>query len=97
MLAVGGIETHDDTVCVLRIKTGSLITSTSWEPIGSLPVGNLFNSAVIGLGNQIIVYGGGLYSKSDYDSAYSRMTQVSVYMYIGTVHTSLTAPNHSNS
>ena len=95
VLAVGGIQTHHDTVSVLRSKTGSLITSTSWEPIGSLPVGNLFNSAAIGLGNQIIVYGGGVYSKSNYDI--SGITHLSTHMYVGTVHTSLTAPNHSNS
>ena len=95
VLAVGGIQTHNDTVCVLRSKTGSLITSTSWEPIGSLPAGNLFNSAVIGLDNQIIVYGGGLYSKSNYDII--ERTRLSTHMYVGTVRTSLTAPNHSNS
>ena len=96
VLAVGGIQTHNDTVCVLRSKTGSMITSTSWEPIGSLPVGNLFNSAVIGLDNQIIVYGGGLYSKSNYN-IFFETTHLSTHMYVGTVHTSLTAPNHSNS
>ena len=92
VLAVGGIETHDDTVCVLRSKTGSVITSTSWEPISSLPVGNLFNSAVIGLDNQIIVCGG---SKSNHDII--ERTHSSTHMYVGTVHISLTAPNHSNS
>ena len=92
VLAVGGIETHDDTVCVLRSKTGSVITSTSWEPISSLPVGNLFNSAVIGLDNQIIVCGG---SKSNHDII--ERTHSSTHMYVGTVRISLTAPNHSNS
>lgn len=95
VLAVGGIQTHDDTVCVLRVKTGSQITSSSWEPIGSLPVGNLFNSAVIGLGNRIIVYGGGIFSKSNH--VIPEVTHLSTHMYVGTLHTSLTAPNHLNS
>ena len=37
LLAVGGHAKHD-TVCILkREKTGSMITSTSWESIGTLP------------------------------------------------------------
>ena len=95
VLAVGGVQAHHDTLCVLRIKTGSLITSTSWEPIGSLPVSNLFNSAVIGIGNQIIVFGGGIYNKSNNDIL--EVIHSSTRLYVATLHTSLTAPNHSNS
>ena len=48
-----------DTVCVLkREKAGSVITSTSWESIGTLPKVHRATSAV-SLGNQIIVIGGG--------------------------------------
>ena len=57
LLAVGGYEERD-TVCVLkREKAGSMITSTSWESIGTLPKVQIFTSAV-SLGNQIIVIGG---------------------------------------
>ena len=57
LLAVGGDVEHD-TVCVLKIeKAGSVITSTSWESIGTLPKVHYGTSAV-SLGNQIIVIGG---------------------------------------
>ena len=57
LLAVGGDGVHD-TVCVLKSeKAGSMITSTSWESIGTLPQVHLATSAV-SLGNQIIVIGG---------------------------------------
>ena len=57
LLAVGGTAEHD-TVCVLKgEKAGSVITSTSWESIGTLPKVHRFTSAV-SLGNQIIVVGG---------------------------------------
>ena len=58
LLAVGGDAEHD-TLCVLKIeKAGSVITSTSWESIGTLPKVHRSTSAV-SLGNQIIVIGGG--------------------------------------
>ena len=57
LLAVGGDGEHD-TVCILkREKAGSMITSTSWESIGTLPKVHEGTSA-ISLGNQIIVIGG---------------------------------------
>ena len=57
LLAVGGDGVHD-TVCVLKSeKAGSIITSTTWEPIGTLPKVHSWTSAV-SLGNQIIVIGG---------------------------------------
>ena len=57
LLAVGGKAEHD-TLCVLKIeKSGSVITSTSWESIGTLPKVHCMTSAV-SLGNQIIVIGG---------------------------------------
>ena len=57
LLAVGGYAEHD-TVCVLKSeKAGSMITSTSWESIGTLPKVHWWTSAV-SLGNQIIVIGG---------------------------------------
>ena len=94
VLAVGGIETDADTICVLRCRKGSAITSTVWEPVASLPIGNLYNSAVFGVDNRIIVFGGGKYSKRNYSSG---TIDLSTNMYIGTVRTSLTVPNHSNS
>ena len=58
LLAVGGDAEHD-TLCVLKVeKTGSVITPTSWESIGTLPKVHIGTSAV-SLGNQIIVIGGG--------------------------------------
>ena len=58
LLAVGGAAEHD-TLCVLKIeKVGSVITSTSWEFIGTLPKVHSGTSAV-SLVNQIIVIGGG--------------------------------------
>ena len=58
LLAVGRDGVHN-AVCVLkREKAGSMITSTSWESIGTLPKVHLVTSAV-SLGNQIIVIGGG--------------------------------------
>ena len=45
LLAVGGAAMHD-TVCVLKREKGSMITSTSWECIGSLPHLHAFSSAV---------------------------------------------------
>ena len=56
LLAVGGGGEHD-TVCVLKREKGSMITSTLWESIGTLPKVHVFTSAV-SLGNQIIVIGG---------------------------------------
>ena len=56
LLAVGGSSTHD-TVCVRKREKGSMITSTSWECIGSLPNVHVYSSAV-SLANQIIVIGG---------------------------------------
>ena len=57
LLAVGGYEEHD-TVCVLkREKADSMITSTSWKSIGTLPKVHSYTSAV-SLGNQIIAIGG---------------------------------------
>ena len=57
LLAVGGDGVHD-TVCVLESeKAGSMITSTSWESIETLPKVQRVTSAV-SLGNQIIVIGG---------------------------------------
>ena len=56
LLAVGGAAGHD-TLCVLKTEKGSLITSTSWESIGTLPKLHRGTSAV-SLGNQIIVIGG---------------------------------------
>ena len=57
LLAVGGKAEHD-TLCVLKVeKTGSVITSTSWESIGTLPKVHIGTSTVR-LGNQIIVIGG---------------------------------------
>ena len=56
LLAVGGYGVHD-TVCVLKREKGSMITSTSWESIGTLPKVHSWTSAV-NLGNQIIVIGG---------------------------------------
>ena len=88
----GNIETDADTICVLRCRKGSAITSTVWEPVASLPIGNLYNSAVIGVDNRIIVFGGGMYSKRNYISG---TINLSTNMYIGTVRTSI--PNHSNS
>ena len=57
LLAVGGDAEHD-TVCVLKIeKAGSVITSTSWQSIGTLP--KLHECTfTVSLGNQIIVIGG---------------------------------------
>ena len=57
LLAVGGATEHD-AVCVLNAKKADLvITSTSWESIGTLPKVHRATSAV-SLGNQIIVIGG---------------------------------------
>ena len=56
LLAVGGDGEHD-TVCVLKREKGSMITSTSWESIGTLPKVHVLTSAV-SLGNQIIIIGG---------------------------------------
>ena len=56
LLAVGGAAVHD-TVCVLKKEKGSMITSTSWVSIGSLPTVHGLSSAV-SLANQIIVIGG---------------------------------------
>ena len=57
LLAVGGTAEHD-TVCVLKSeKVGSMITSTLWEAIGTLPKVHRYTSAV-SFGNQIIVIGG---------------------------------------
>ena len=56
LLAVGGAAAHD-TVCVLNREKGSMITSTSWESIGSLPNVHSFSSAV-SLADQIIMIGG---------------------------------------
>ena len=59
LLAVGGAAEHD-TVYVLKIKidkAGSVITSTSWQSIGTLPKVHRRTSAV-SLSNQIIVIGG---------------------------------------
>ena len=56
LLAVGGNGVHD-TVCILKREKGSMITSTSWESIGTLPKVHRFTSAV-SLGDQIIVIGG---------------------------------------
>lgn len=53
LLAVGG-DGKEHTVCVLR---GSLTTSTSWEPIGSLPKEHR-NTSAVSLANRIIVIGG---------------------------------------
>ena len=54
LLAVGGNAEHD-TVCALkREKAGSMITSISWESVGTLPKVHGGTSAV-SLGNQIIV------------------------------------------
>ena len=56
LLAVGGNAVRD-TVCVLKREKDSLVTSTSWESIGSLP--NVHSmSSVVSLANQIIVIGG---------------------------------------
>ena len=57
LLAVGGDGEHD-TLCVLKVEKGSMITSTSWESIGTLPKVRIGTSAV-SLGNQVIVIGGG--------------------------------------
>ena len=57
LLAVGGKKTVHDTVCVLKREKGSMISSTSWESIGSLPTTHYRTSAV-SLANQIIVIGG---------------------------------------
>ena len=62
LLAVGGDVEHD-TVCVLKIEKGSMLTSTSWESIGTLPKVHYWTTAV-SLGNQIIV-GGGLDEEGD--------------------------------
>ena len=57
LLAVGG-RAELDSVCILRRKkAGSVITSKSWESIGTLPKVHGGTSAV-SLGNQIIVIGG---------------------------------------
>ena len=56
LLAVGGGAMHD-TVCVLKREKGSMITSMSWESIGSLPHVHM-NSSAVSLANQIIVMGG---------------------------------------
>ena len=56
LLAVGGAAMHD-AVCVLKREKGSMITSMSWESIGSLPHLHALSSAV-SLANQIIVMGG---------------------------------------
>ena len=56
LLAVGGSAEHD-TLCVLKREKGSMITSTSWESIGTLPKVHIGTSAV-SLSNQIIVIGG---------------------------------------
>ena len=56
LLAVGGRALHD-TVCILKRENTSLVTSTSWECIGSLP--NMQSwSSVVSLANQIFVIGG---------------------------------------
>ena len=46
-----------DTVCVLKREKGSMIASTSWKSIGSLPTMHYGTSAV-SLANQIIMIGG---------------------------------------
>ena len=56
LLALGGNAVHD-TVCILKREKGSMISSTSWESIGSLPTIHYGTSAV-SLANQIIVSGG---------------------------------------
>ena len=56
LLAVGGNGVYD-TVCVLKREKGSVITSTLWESIGTLPKVHRATSAV-SLGNQIVVIGG---------------------------------------
>ena len=56
LLAVRGAAMHD-TVCVLKREKGSMITSMSWESIGSLPHPHVGLSAV-SLANQIIVMWG---------------------------------------
>ena len=63
LLAVGGAGSTD-TVCVLKSE-GSMLSSTSWESIGSLPT-MLYFPAVVSYGNQIIVMGG--YDKDVKDS-----------------------------
>ena len=57
LLAVGGLAEHD-TLCVLKEHNAStMITSTSWESIGTLPKEHKHIS-VVSLGNQIIAIGG---------------------------------------
>ena len=56
LLAVGGYAVHD-TVCVLKREKGSMVTSTSWESIDSLPNVHIASSTV-SLANQIIVIAG---------------------------------------
>jgi len=55
LLAVGGAGLTD-TVCVLK-NEGSMLSSTSWESIGSVPT-TLYFPAAVSYGNQIIVMGG---------------------------------------
>ena len=57
LLAVGGAAVHDTVSVLKREKADSMITSTSWESIGTLPKVHILASAV-SLGNQIIVIGG---------------------------------------
>ena len=56
LLALGGNAMHD-TVCILKREKGSMISSTSWESIGSLPTIH-YGTSAISLANQIIVSGG---------------------------------------
>ena len=66
LLAVG----RDGAVYVLKgEKAGSMITSTSWESIGTLPIVQRSTSTVC-LGNQIIVIGG-FDAKNRYHNTYS--------------------------
>ena len=57
LLAVGGNAEYDTVRVLKNEKAGSMITSTSWESIGTLPKVYKGTSAV-SLGNQIIVIGG---------------------------------------
>ena len=58
LLAVGGYAKHD-TLCVFKGAKGSMISSTSWVSIGSLPTVHAATCAV-SLANQIIVFGGAM-------------------------------------
>ena len=56
LLALGKKAEHD-IVCVLKIEKDLLVTSTSWESIGTLPKVHR-GASIVSLGNQIIVIGG---------------------------------------